>query len=164
MFHGVETDDSIQWAIVPNMVLGLESLKLIPNISMTFWHVAKSITKEVLRGSKEKGCEILKDWAPAIKTHLYWCATSTTQGFGNLIVAKWRSFTRHVCDKHEKHPDELYPKCAHTPLTQRRKWIKYCKWFTKEGKGGVMERLSLIVLSVNALAHVQFKYFFIHRQ
>ena len=88
------------------------------------WHIAKSIIKMVL---KDKSLAVLKYWTKAIKTHLYWCATSTKAGFGDLIVAKWKSFLRHVCNKHTDHPDLLYQKCAHGELDQR-KWIKYCTY------------------------------------
>ena len=55
------------------------------------WHIAKSIVKKVLKASKEKGCEVLQKWTKGIKTHIYWCATSTKPGFGEMIVAKWKS-------------------------------------------------------------------------
>ncbi|XP_065069945.1 uncharacterized protein LOC135694966 [Rhopilema esculentum] len=58
----------------------------------------------------------------AIKKHLYWSATSTQQGFGNLIVAKWTSLIRHVADKHDNHPNEIYKECAHDEL-EARDWI-----------------------------------------
>ena len=25
-----------------------------------------------------------------------------------MIIAKWRSFMRHVCNKHKEHPDSLF--------------------------------------------------------
>lgn len=95
------------------------------------WHVAKSVIKQVLKVSKESGCVILKDWTKAIKTHLYWCATSTKSGFGNLVVAKWKSFMRHVCDIHKDHPDELYKQCAHGEL-DKRKWLKRCMYCSRK--------------------------------
>jgi solute carrier family 8 (sodium/calcium exchanger) len=58
-----------------------------------------------------------------IRNHLYWCATSTKQGFEGMIVAKWRSFLRHVANKHKDHPDPLIKKCAHGEI-ERRDWIK----------------------------------------
>ncbi len=91
------------------------------------WHIAKSIIKMVLKASKDKTCGILKNWTKAIKTHLYWCATSTKPGFGDLIVAKWKSFLRHVCNKHTDHPEPMYKECAHGEL-EPRKWIKYCMY------------------------------------
>lgn len=72
-----------------------------------------------MKASKESGCEILKDWSKAIKNHLYWCATSTKQGLGELIVAKWTSILRHVVNKHDNHPNPLYKKCHHEELEPR---------------------------------------------
>ena len=87
------------------------------------WHVARSITKRLLKGSKEKGCEIIACWIKGIQKHLYWCATSTKGGFGSLIAAKWTSFLRHVANKHTEHPNPLYTNSNHGELEQR-KWIK----------------------------------------
>jgi len=87
------------------------------------WHVARSINKKLLSTCKEKGCEILQHWIKAVRNHIYWCATTTKQGFASMILAKWNSFMRHVADYHEDHPNKLYPTCAHDSL-QRRKWIK----------------------------------------
>ena len=39
----------------------------------------------------------------AIRSHLYWSATSTKQGFEELILAKWKSFVNHVKNVHENH-------------------------------------------------------------
>lgn len=99
-----------------------------PNTKHFFdiWHVARSITKKLLKVSKEKGCEIIAKWIKGIRKHLYWCATSTKPGFGPLIVAKWNSFLRHVANKHTDHPDPLYTECNHGEL-ERRKWIRIGK-------------------------------------
>ena len=50
---------------------------------------------------------------------------STTR-LRSLITAKWNSVLRHVCNKHENHPDPLYLKCHHGDL-EPRKWIKVGK-------------------------------------
>ena len=63
------------------------------------WHVAKSVTKRISQASREKGNESLKLWIKAIRNHLYWCARSTKQGFGELTVAKWKSLVRHIANK-----------------------------------------------------------------
>ena len=60
----------------------------------------------------------------SLKKHLYWCALSTRQGFGPLIVAKWKSHLRHISGYHDGHPDPLFKKCAHGELDKERKWIK----------------------------------------
>ena len=49
------------------------------------WHQAKSTVNKVLTASKEKGCEILKEWLRSIRNHLYWCAASSKAGFASLI-------------------------------------------------------------------------------
>ena len=64
------------------------------------WHVNKSINKQVFKASKEKGCEVLKDWLEGIRSHLYWCVQSTRLGYAELIAAKWKSTVRHIANKH----------------------------------------------------------------
>lgn len=91
------------------------------------WHVARSICKSMLKLSKESGCDKIKDWMKGMRNHLYWCVTSTKQGFENMILAKWKSFIRHVSNNHDNHPDSLFAKCAHTVLEPRR-WIKIGKY------------------------------------
>ena len=61
-----------------------------------------------------------------MRNHLFWSALSTKQGFGDLIVAKWTSIIRHIADKHEGHPNKLFPKCAHDEL-EEREYIKIGK-------------------------------------
>ena len=90
------------------------------------WHVAKSVCKKVLAASKQNGLEVLGKWIKSIRRHIYWCCTSTKEGFGELVVAKWKSFFYHVADKHEGHPNELSKECAHGELG-KRKWIKIGK-------------------------------------
>lgn len=87
------------------------------------WHVAKSVTKKLLNVSNEAGCEVIKNWIKGIRRHLLWCATLTKSGFGNLIVAKWMSFLRHVSNIHTGHPDPLYRQCNHGEIEERL-WIK----------------------------------------
>lgn len=87
------------------------------------WHVAKSVTKRILKASKKKGCEVLKTWVKGIKNHLYWCVTSTKSGFEAMIEAKWTSVIRHVADKHSDHPDELFTTCMHDETQEPRDWI-----------------------------------------
>ena len=58
-----------------------------------------------------------------IRRHVCWCATSTKAGFESRIDAKWNYFMRHVCNKHDNHPDPLYKKGHHGDL-EPRKWIK----------------------------------------
>ena len=79
--------------------------------------------KAMIKLSKEKGCEKIGDWVKGVRNHLYWCGTSTKQGFQELIAAKWQSFMQHVANKHDGHPTPIFKKCAHEEIGSRR-WIK----------------------------------------
>jgi solute carrier family 8 (sodium/calcium exchanger) len=92
------------------------------------WHVNKSLKKKLFDASKEKGNEVIQLWMKAISRHLYWCARSTRQGFGEIIVAKWVSLIRHISNKHKDHPDELYSECAQVVIV-------YMFTIKKEGVG-----------------------------
>jgi hypothetical protein len=87
------------------------------------WHVCKGLCKNIVKAGKEKGCETLVCWIKGISNHLYWSAMSTKMGYGEIIVAKWKSIVRHLTNKHENHPDELFQKCAHGEL-QDRLWLQ----------------------------------------
>lgn len=92
------------------------------------WHVARSIVKKLLKASKEKGYELIKEWIKGVRNHLYWHTTSSTQGFQEMIIAKWQSFMRHVCNKHKDHPASLFKECAHDDDIEPRKWMKIGKY------------------------------------
>ena len=96
-----------------------------PNTSHFFdiWHIARSITKGMLKLSKESGCDRIKDWMKGVQNHLYWCTTSTKQGFEAMILAKWKSLMQHIANRHKDHPDSLFASCTHEVL-ESRKWIK----------------------------------------
>ncbi|XP_068734517.1 uncharacterized protein [Montipora capricornis] len=88
------------------------------------WHVARSISKAMIKLGKEKGCEKIADWVKGARNHLYWCVTSSRQGFEELVTAKWKSFMQHVANKHDNHPSPLFKKCAHDEEIENRKWIR----------------------------------------
>lgn len=82
--------------------------------------------------AKERECEDLKLWRPAIINHLYWTAASTPNGDADVMEAKWRSMVNHVQDIHE-HGTATFPCCAHPPLegeARNKEWLepgtKYC--------------------------------------
>ena len=87
------------------------------------WHIAFWIIKAILEMGKENGCERISDWLKGAQNHLYMCATCTGQGLGELTMAKWKSFMRHVANKHEDHPS-LFKQCAHEKEIESRRWIK----------------------------------------
>lgn len=87
------------------------------------WHIAKNISKKMFAASRQKGCELIADWIQAVKNHVYWCSTSTKEGFQSMILAKWKSLIRHISDCHSDHPDGLFTECAHGDI-EPREWIK----------------------------------------
>ena len=78
--------------------------------------------KKVEKLSKKKGCEIAGEWLKSLVNHLYWCASSTEDGDGEMILAKWLSVVNHIHNKHRNH-GKIFPKCMHSRL-YKRKWIK----------------------------------------
>ena len=87
-------------------------------------------------------------WQRAIKNHLHWCATSTKLGFKQLILAKWKSIVRHVCSKHDIHPDPLFRQCVHGPIS-RRYWLKKGEWFWQI----LLQQLLLLLLLKHSLGN-----------
>lgn len=76
--------------------------------------------------AKEKDCEDLKLWRPAIINHLYWTASSTPNGDSDKMEAKWQSMLNHVQDIHE-HSYPSFPQCAHPPLEgegRDKQWLE----------------------------------------
>lgn len=97
----------------------------------------------MIKLGKEKGYERIADWVKGARNHLYWCATSTKQGFGEMIVTKWKSFMEHVANKHDNHPNSLFKKCAHGD-NENRRWIRigiltknYIYFFRSIGEVGI---------------------------
>ena len=76
--------------------------------------------------SKDRQCEQLQLWRPAIVNHLYWTAASTPDGNPAVMEAKWRSLVNHIQDIHD-HDTPAFSSCAHAPLEgdQRDKeWLE----------------------------------------
>ena len=88
------------------------------------WHVARSITKKLQKAGKNKGFEIILAWIKAVRNHLYWCATTTSAGFQEMIISKWKSFLYHVTNEHKNFPDKLIKECCHEEDLEERCWIK----------------------------------------
>ncbi|XP_063043320.1 uncharacterized protein LOC134437731 [Engraulis encrasicolus] len=90
------------------------------------WHVGKSLGKALDSAAKDRKCETIKLWRPAIVNHLYWTAASTPDGNGDLMEAKWTSLVNHVQDIHE-HDTPAFPTCAHPHLEgehRDKEWLE----------------------------------------
>lgn len=79
------------------------------------------IKKKIVALAKSPQHKALARWLDTITRHLYWCAR-TSDNHGDLILAKWTSITRHICDVHH-HPNSLHPACLHGEV-QDRLWIE----------------------------------------
>ncbi|XP_041474440.1 uncharacterized protein LOC121423188 isoform X2 [Lytechinus variegatus] len=86
------------------------------------WHIAKGLLKKISAIAKLKDCEVLGRWKKSINNHVYWCASSTPDGDGDIIVAKFQSILNHIRNVHENH-GELYPSCSHGEDYERREWM-----------------------------------------
>ncbi|XP_059377044.1 uncharacterized protein LOC132113246 [Carassius carassius] len=90
------------------------------------WHIGKSVQKALDAAAKERDCEDLKLWRPAIINHLYWTAASTPTGDPDEMQAKWQSMINHVQDIHE-HSSPAFTSCAHPPLegeARNKEWLE----------------------------------------
>ena len=83
--------------------------------------ISTEITKLLTKISKEKGNEEIRQWIKPCERHLYWSATSTSDGNGPLIWAKFKSYLSHIVDKHENLDDHLFNKCAHGEIPDRKR-------------------------------------------
>ena len=83
----------------------------------------------MMKAGKENGCEVILSWIKGVRNHFYGCATSTKEGLGQLILAKWKSLLYHTSNEH---PDHLFPACAHGELETGREWIQIGKFTSFE--------------------------------
>ncbi|KAK9960334.1 hypothetical protein ABG768_008195 [Culter alburnus] len=67
------------------MFRGLKQLLITDN---------KSLGKALDSAAKERDCEDLKLWRPAVINHLYWTAASTPNGDKDVMEDKWKSMFR----------------------------------------------------------------------
>ena len=105
------------------------------------WLILAEIRKLLSKIAKDKGNEDLQQWVKPCEKHLYWSATTTSDGNGSVIWAKFKSFLSHIVNKHSGLEDPLFNKCAHDEIPDR-KWLDagtvamliikcfYPQWFT----------------------------------
>lgn len=81
------------------------------------------VSKVLNKIAKEKDCEELLTWAKPCVNHLYWSATSTLDGNGQVIWAKFESFFGHIANIHSNLPNPVFSECAHEEDIEERTWI-----------------------------------------
>ena len=37
------------------------------------WHIARTLTKKLIKAGNENNCQIINKWTATIRNHLYWC-------------------------------------------------------------------------------------------
>ena len=89
-------------------------------------HAAKSVTKKMEQLANQKGCELVREWIHSVSNHMYYCAASSAEESGDVVVAKWKSVAWHMQNIHEGHDDPLFDRCTHPPLNSnnQRKWLQ----------------------------------------
>ncbi|KAI0240741.1 hypothetical protein LSAT2_008479, partial [Lamellibrachia satsuma] len=90
------------------------------------WHIAKGLRKKLDKLALQRDCGIIKEWKKSIINHLYWCAASTPDGDGAVMLAKWNSLSNHLLNRHTGHADILFPECLHDNIPtpgRKKKWL-----------------------------------------
>lgn len=85
--------------------------------------ISSEIRKSLTKIAKQAGCEALTEWIKPAENHLHWSATSTQDGNGLVIWAKFQSYLDHIVDKHTNLPNPLFNRCAHGDDIAHRKWL-----------------------------------------
>jgi len=104
---------------------------IFPRVSYYYNHTLLTVAglkKKIVALSKLKGFSLISEWTRGIINHIYWCASTSSDG--GIALAKWESLTNHLQNQHDNHGNPLYPKCIHGQL--RKKWFKpgeFCTCF-----------------------------------
>ncbi|KAM4807930.1 uncharacterized protein WCC33_001309 [Rhinophrynus dorsalis] len=89
------------------------------------WRFSKRLKKKLVAASKKKGCTDLTNWIQPVINHLWWCA-KTCEGKVELLLEKWLSVLKHVCDEHFWEDGILYHGCSHDELQNEEQ--RLCNW------------------------------------
>ena len=81
------------------------------------------IRKVLLKIANLKDCNELAEWIKACENDLHWSATSTPNGNGDVIWAKFSSFVHHIINEHDQFENQLFNRCAHEEDITDRKWL-----------------------------------------
>ena len=135
--HGIDTDIIIPvMALQPNSVLIVTkpispqlilfcySTATLCHLVIVFFNsIFTEIRKVLVDVASRKGYEALEGWIQPCLNHLHWSATSTPDGNGKIILAKFHSFLQHIVNNHTDLQDPLFNKCQHSEKITKRKWL-----------------------------------------
>ncbi|XP_071950777.1 uncharacterized protein [Antedon mediterranea] len=108
------------------------------------WHIAKGVSKKLEAVAKLISGKDVKPWIHSISNHMYWCATSTVDGDGKMMLAKWKSVGQHIQNIHTGHSD-VFKECEHGELQGRerkKKWMTTAFYCT--GSAALLKTLDVI--------------------
>ena len=88
-----------------------------------FAFVHLEVQKVLQKIAKKKGYDCLLEWIKPCANHLYWCATTTLNGDGQVIWDKFESFFSHIIDKHQDLTNKWFNRCARKENITDRKWL-----------------------------------------
>ncbi|CAH1264054.1 Hypp2828 [Branchiostoma lanceolatum] len=104
----------VNMAYVPALTLGGKPLTIVTQAKLLGLHIRSDlrwddqVAEMVSKGSKrlnqekltalarEKDCGIISGWIQVTNNHIHWAATSTGDGHGDLLAAKWSSIENHL--------------------------------------------------------------------
>ena len=104
-----------------NFIVSLVVFVFIVNVVFVLYFKLE-IRKVLTKLSKEKGFETIAEWIKPCENHLHWSATSTHDGNGIVIWAKFKAFMSHIVNKHADLDDPVFNKCAHGKIGPK-KWL-----------------------------------------
>ena len=81
------------------------------------------IQKILSAEAKRKGFEEIEQWIIPCVNHFYWSASTTFDGNGGVIWAKFKSFLSHCVNEHKDLDDPLFNRCAHGEIVDRP-WLE----------------------------------------
>ena len=80
------------------------------------WHFSKSIKIKLLKFSKKKAGEELRQWIKSIFNNLWWLS-ATCEQHEMLLKEKWVSLLFHMLNKRYSTGHALYQQCCHRDLS-----------------------------------------------
>ena len=101
------------------IITWMQNDKESTNYFFHIWHVARNITKKLMQASKEKGFEIIGKWIRAVCNHIYWAATTTKSGYGELYLINGHHLYSLFCILHRMYvitEDNRYRLDYHTTI------------------------------------------------
>ena len=85
--------------------------------------IVAEIQKILSAAAKRKGFEEIEQWIKPCVNHFYWSASTTFDGNGEIIWAKFKSFLSHCINEHKDLDEPLFNRCAHGEIVDRP-WLE----------------------------------------